>query len=161
MTERPLFVLGTGRCGTTLVHELLARHEEVGRVSNLDDRSPLPLSGRGNGAAFRALPPSVARKGRPRFAPSEGHRSLRREVSPLVATPYRDLLASDAMPWLAERLRRYVGRRTRAQGVPVFLHKFVGWPRARLLNAVFPQARFVHVYRDGRAVANSLLQTSW
>jgi hypothetical protein len=29
------------------------------------------------------------------------------------------------------------------------------------LHAVFPDARFIHVVRDGRAVANSLLQTSW
>jgi hypothetical protein len=26
---------------------------------------------------------------------------------------------------------------------------------------VFPEARFIHVIRDGRAVANSWLQTSW
>jgi nucleoside-diphosphate-sugar epimerase len=32
------FVLGTGRCGSTLIHELLARHEGVGFLSNLDDR---------------------------------------------------------------------------------------------------------------------------
>jgi hypothetical protein len=161
VTDRLIFVLGTGRCGTTLVHELLARHEDVGWVSNIDDRVPVPLSGRGNGRLFRSLPPSFAAKGRPRFAPSEGLRSVGREVSPLVARPYRDLVAADAMPWLAERLRAYHGRRARAQRTPAFLYKFVGWPRAGLLDAVFPEARFVHVYRDGRAVANSLLQTSW
>jgi hypothetical protein len=161
VTDRLLFVLGTGRSGTTLVHELLARHEHVGFVSNIDDHAPVPLSGRGNGPLFRALPPSFARKGRPRFAPSEGHRSLAREVSPVIARPYRDLVASDAMPWLAERLRLYYGRRAAAQGAPVFLHKFAGWPRAGLLDAVFPTARFVHVYRDGRAVASSLMQTPW
>ena len=47
-----------------------------------------------------------------------------------------------------------------AQGRQVFLHHVTGWPRA-LLHAVFPEARFIHVIRDGRAVANSWLQTSW
>jgi hypothetical protein len=43
----------------------------------------------------------------------------------------------------------------------VVLHKFTGWPRARFIHAVLPSARFIHVIRDGRAVANSLLQMSW
>jgi hypothetical protein len=38
------------------------------------------------------------------------------------------------------------------------MHKFTGWPRARLLAAVFPDAKFVHVLRDGRSVANSYVQ---
>jgi hypothetical protein len=35
------FVIGTGRCGSTLVQEVLARHPEVGFVSNLEDKLPL------------------------------------------------------------------------------------------------------------------------
>ncbi|MEY2426226.1 MAG: hypothetical protein QOI61_1798, partial [Actinomycetota bacterium] len=38
------FVLGTGRCGSTLVHELLARHHDVGFLSNIEDRLPLPAA---------------------------------------------------------------------------------------------------------------------
>ena len=36
-----------------------------------------------------------------------------------------------------------------------------GWPRAGFLHAVFPDARYVNVIRDGRAVANSWLQMDW
>ena len=32
------FVLGSGRCGSTLAHDVLARHPDVGFVSNVDDR---------------------------------------------------------------------------------------------------------------------------
>jgi hypothetical protein len=162
VTAQMIFVVGTGRCGTTLVHELLARHRGVGWMSNIDDLvAPARMAGRWNGPVYRRLPPAFSRKGRVRFAPSEGYRSLRLEVSPMVVEPFRDLLATDATPWLTERLRAFYGRRADAQGTPFFLHKFAGWPRARLLNEVFPDARFVHVFRDGRAVANSLLQTSW
>jgi hypothetical protein len=100
-------------------------------------------------------------RGRLRVAPSEGWQVLQRQVSQILVMPHRDLLATDATPWLAARLRRFFERRIAAQGRPVFLHHVTGWPRARLLHAVFPQARFIHVVRDGRAVANSWLQTSW
>src|SRR6266536_3477457 len=84
------FVIGTGRCGSSLVTEVIARHPEVGFVSGLDDKLPgLDLPGRWNNALFRRSSP-------------------------------RD---------------------------------------AGLVT--FPDARFVHVIRDGRAVASSWLQMPW
>ena len=156
------FVLGTGRCGSTLVHEVLARHPAVGFLSNVEDRLPLPpIAGRWNNEIFRAVPAALTRKGRLRFAPSEGYRALGRSVSPVLAAPLRDLRAQDVTPWLEQRTRRFFTGRAEAQGRPVFLHKFTGWPRAGFLGRVFPEARFVHVVRDGRAVANSFLQMPW
>lgn len=156
------FVVGTGRCGSSLIQEALARHPGVGFLSNVEDRLPVPEIGSTlNNSLYRRIPASLTKKGRVRYAPSEGYRALAREVSPLVVAPYRDLLASDVTPWLEERFRRFFASRAAAQGKPVFLHKFTGWPRAGFIRQVFPEARFVHVVRDGRAVANSLLQTSW
>ena len=156
------FVLGTGRCGSTLVHEVLSRHPDVGFVSNLDDKLPFPeILGRWNGALYRFLPPSFAQKGRLRFAPSEAYGVLDRRVSPILSTPFRDLHASDASPWLERRLRRFFAERARVQRSPVFLHKFTGWPRAGFLHRVLPEARFLNVIRDGRAVASSWLQMPW
>jgi hypothetical protein len=95
------------------------------------------------------------------MTPSEGYRLLDRHVSPMLSAPIRDLVAEDASQWLSGRLRTFFERRAAAQGRPLFLHKFTGWPRAGLLHAVFPEARFVHVVRDGRAVACSLVQQPW
>jgi Sulfotransferase family len=157
-----VFVLGTGRCGSSLLHEIVAQHEQVGFISNLDDRLPLPPAvGRWNGPLYRRIPLSMTEKGRLRFAPSEGYRALTRRVSPVIATPVRDLLASDASPWLAARFARFFETRAAAQDRDVFLHKFTGWPRARFIDAALPEARFIHVIRDGRAVASSLLQMPW
>ncbi|MFI9553890.1 sulfotransferase family protein [Nonomuraea endophytica] len=157
------FVIGTGRCGSTLVHEVLARHPALGFVSNLDDRfAHCPsLVRRGANTLYRRVPAALTRKGRPRFAPSEAYRALSREVSPLLSEPFRDLTAEDATPWLADRLRRFFLTRWEAAGTPQYSHKFTGWPRTGLLREVFPDARFVHVVRDGRAVANSWLQMPW
>jgi hypothetical protein len=166
VTDRALaFVVGTGRCGSTLVHELLAGHPQVGFFSNVDDRFP-DLSdrlglGRVNGALLRRLPPSATRKGRPRFAPSEAYRRLEARVSPLLVDPVRDLRASDATPWLRRRLGSAFADAPAPRSSTHLVHKFTGWPRARLLGEVFPEARFVHVVRDGRAVASSWLQMPW
>ena len=157
------FVLGTGRCGSTLVHEVLARHPDVGFVSNVEDRLPMlpPAAGRWNGQLYRHLPVSFTRKGRVRFAPTEGYRVLTARVSPELVAPARDLVAGDATPWLSARTRRFFESRAAAQATPVFLHKFTGWPRAGFLDRTFPGARFVHIVRDGRAVANSFVQMPW
>lgn len=160
--SRYVFVIGTGRCGSTMVEEVLARHPATAFLSNFEDLSRAGSWTRAwNNTIYRVVPPSLTRKGRLRFAPSEGYRALDRDVSPILSRPWRDLTADDATPWLAERTRRFFAMHAKAQGRPVFLHKFTGWPRARFLASVFPTARFIHVVRDGRAVANSWLQMSW
>jgi hypothetical protein len=160
--SRFVFVLGTGRCGSTLVEEVLCRHPSVGFVSNLEDRFNLPVTaGRWNGSLYRRLPAAVTQKSRVRYAPSEAYRVLSREVSPLLASPPRDLVASDVTPWLESRLRAFFTGRAAVQSTDTFLHKFTGWPRSGFIRGVFPSARFIHVVRDGRAVANSWLQMPW
>ncbi len=159
--QRYAFVLGTGRCGSTLVHELLARHPDVGFVTNIDDRVGTGVGGRAQRKLYRRLPPSLTQKGRMRLAPSEAYRALAREVSPVIAESARDLVAADAVPWLAERFRAFFDSRAAAQSAPLFLHKFTGWPRARFVDRVLPGSRYVHIVRDGRAVAASWLQTDW
>ncbi|MGB2935788.1 MAG: sulfotransferase [Nostocoides sp.] len=157
----PAFILGTGRCGSTLVHELIARHPATGFVTNLDD---LGIR-QGNAqqlTLWRRLPAAVSEKGRARLAPSEGYRVLAREVSPALVDPAQDPTAGDLTPWLEERLHAFVDKRLGGlDSAEIFLHKFTGWPRAQLIAAAFPQARFVHIVRDGRAVANSWLQMDW
>jgi hypothetical protein len=41
------------------------------------------------------------------------------------------------------------------------MHHLTGWPRVGLLSVTFPDAKFVHVVRDGRAVTSSWLQMGW
>jgi hypothetical protein len=156
------FIIGTGRCGSTLLHEMLCRHPDIAFMSNLDDRfGAVPGLGSRSGGIYRRLPPRFTEKGRFRFAPSEGYRAMSKEVSPILATSSRDLLSTDATPWLMDRVRKFFGQYASAQSDSVLLHKLTGWPRAGFLGAIFPDARFVHVVRDGRAVANSWLQMPW
>ncbi|WP_432862883.1 sulfotransferase family protein [Microbispora rosea] len=157
------FLIGTGRCGSTLLYEVLARHPQVGFVSNWDDRSPrTPRFLRRNaGRIYRLTTVPLLERRRLRVRPCEGQRVLSREVSPAVVDPFRDLTDDDVTPWLAGRMRRFFGTRAAEQRTGHLVHKFTLWPRAAFLHKIFPGARFVHIVRDGRAVANSHLQMTW
>ena len=179
--ERFVFMIGTGRCGSSILARVLASHPDVGFISQIDWRlerfsrllpsqSALfrglgrPIEGRVVETRKRRVRGSVSRAAsalRAGAGPWEAYRSLIKEVSPMIAFPCRDLVAEDAAPWVRARFGRFFRERAHAERKPVFLHKFTGWPRARFINAVFPTAKFVHVIRDGRAVANSLLQVGW
>lgn len=158
-----VFLISHGRSGSSLVHEAIAQHPDVGFISNVEDRLVRlpPVAGRYNNLLYRFMPPSFARKGRLRYAPSEAYRLLAREVSPMLVASSRDLMASDAEPFLVERFRRFFLERARRQGKSVFLHKFTGWPRSGFLLEAFPDARLIHVVRDGRDVVSSKLRTPW
>jgi hypothetical protein len=172
---RFLFIIGTGRCGSTLVQELIAGHPDVGYISNLDMAlSPFNPKGKANHLIARAVTGSLARRdsaylkrGRyslaehVHFGPSEAYRLIDRHLSPIVSESFRDLTEDDVTPWLADRFRAFFTERAEAQGTPVFMHKFTGWPRARFIHAIMPEARFLHVVRDGRAVASSIVQRPW
>ncbi|HLI60905.1 MAG TPA: sulfotransferase [Solirubrobacteraceae bacterium] len=155
-----VFIIGTGRCGSTVLAETVCRHPDVGFISNIDERFPrLTALTRWNNAIYRRFPSGgVVHK---RFIPSEAYGLLDREVSPILSSPFRDLKERDAGPWLSRRVEECFARRAAAQHAPIFLHKFTGWPRASFLHRTFPSARFVHIVRDGRAVANSWLQMPW
>ncbi|MBS1214568.1 MAG: sulfotransferase [Proteobacteria bacterium] len=167
-------VFGTGRSGTTLVQEVLTRHASTGFVSNIEDKFPLlHYDGRWNQRIYQHVPPKdpalrpfkdrrkLWESGRVRLAPSEAWEVMDRQVSSIWAKPCRDLVASDATPWLKDRFRNFFQRRADAQGSSVFVAHWTGWPRAGFAEEAIPGTRFIHVIRDGRAVANSWLQMGW
>ncbi|HET7563228.1 MAG TPA: sulfotransferase [Rhodanobacteraceae bacterium] len=158
MIDQPIFVVGAGRSGSSLFHQMFTEHPQVAWMSTLCDRHPDRL------AAHRALMRAID-------LPVMGTVLKRRWESAECygfwdhcfrgfSQPCRDLCAEDATPRAKARLQHAVEglvtpRRSR------LLVKITGWPRVAFLHAVFPDARFIHVYRDGRAVANSLLQVDF
>lgn len=170
-----LFIIGTGRCGSTLVQELIARHPDVGFVSNVDATlAAWNPKGRRNHFLYGSVPAAYGRRDRAylknlrytlgeriHFGPSEAYKLISQQVAPTVSAPFRDLTEDDVTPWLADRFRSFFEERAAAQGSPVFMHKFTGWPRARFIDEIMPNARFLHLVRDGRAVASSIIQRPW
>ena len=156
------FIVGTGRCGSTLLHEILAKHEEVSFFTNFEDNhKKLVFPGNWGGALYRKNHLALTKAGRKRFAPTEAYQLIARNVSPIYVRPYRDLTADDLTPWMKERFYNFFHQHYKKYGKPAFIHKYTGWSRIGFFSDIFPEAKFIHIVRDGRAVASSWLQMRW
>ena len=70
--------------------------------------------------------------------------------------PFRDLTASDVTPKIKQKLPAVLSKNLTSKKNR-FCTKLTGWPRIGFLNEIFPDAKFIHIVRDGRAVTNSLI----
>lgn len=156
------FIVGTGRCGSTLLHEIMAKHKEVSFFTNFDEQhAKLSFLSKWGGTFYRNNHLALTRAGKQRFAPTEAYRLISRKVSPIYVRPYRDLTADDLTPWMKERFYNFFYEYYKKYGKPTFIHKYTGWSRIGFFSEIFPQAKFIHIVRDGRAVASSWLQMKW
>lgn len=139
--DRPIFIVGPHRSGTTLLYRVLSQHPDLGYFNRYDKRFP----------------------GAPRMA--AWLTRLTAHDQPMETQPIWDrskrgdddmLRAEHATPDISEWFRRRVATTLRLRGAPRFVAKY---PRLSLrldwLDAIFPDALFVHVQRDWRAVVNS------
>ena len=157
----PIFIIGCGRSGTTIVYDLLCEHPDLAWFSNYAERWPaVPQLA----ALSRVRRFERVRRSGSRFVPSpqEGHRIWDRCGPRGEAARNRPLTEADADAREKERVRRLVNEHARYQGKPRFINKNTrNSRRIRYLDAIFPDALFVHVLRDPRAVVASLLAVSW
>ncbi len=154
----PVFIIGTGRCGSTAFHDLLALHPRVTWLSRLSNRfAARPQLNQLLLSCYRL--PGAAGLLRHRFYPIEAYRFWDSHY-PGFSMPFRDLTAADALPAATSRLRA-AARACVSTSRPHLLCKITGWPRIGFLDAVYPNARFIAVIRDGRATAGSLLRVKF
>ena len=176
--ERPVFLLGAPRSGTTLLYKILCMHSEAAWISNWVRSSPratalaafnripfwLPawqrrawfgddsnayVYGRHRATWERAFPTPV--EGEPLFEPIG-------MTAPGSDDASRHALADEGLGVLRSRLESI----RRFSGGSVFINKRIGNNRrVGLLLRGFPSARFVDLLRDGRAVASSLSRVDW
>ncbi|HZQ87049.1 MAG TPA: sulfotransferase [Acidimicrobiales bacterium] len=172
MTERPLFLVGAPRSGTSLLYKALCLHPEVAYISNWVNRFPsVPQLAWANRLAAR-LPAAQRRVwfgggdaayvyGRRRPAwerafpmPVEGEPFFRRAGVPETA--------EGSAPGDHDTLVAAFARLRQSAGGRVVVNKRIGNNRRiPLLAGAFPEARFVELVRDGRAVAASLRRVDW
>ncbi len=160
--DRPVFIFGVPRSGTTVTQALMASHPDLAWSSQFTNRFPehpqLAL-------LSRVLDvDSVRRRLSTRWwitpRPAEPY-ILLRYVTDSAFTQPRPLAEADVTPHAASRYRHVVRQHLHWQGKSRYLQKHTGFPRTRYLRTIFPNARFVHVLRDGRAVANSLVHVGF
>ncbi|MDX1683578.1 MAG: sulfotransferase, partial [Phycisphaeraceae bacterium] len=154
----PLFLVGTGRCGSSLLHRLLAAHPRAAYLTGFAQRWP-GRPGRQQMAMRLASTSGIGSRIQPRLVPGECYGWWDHHF-PGFSRPGRDLRAGDISERCQQALRRAAGRIGGGQrDLPVF--KITGWPRIGLLKKVWPEARLVHVVRDGRATASSFLHVNF
>jgi sulfotransferase family protein len=155
---KPIIIVGTGRCGSTVFHRLLAKHPEVMWLSAICDRFPTrPAWNRRVVTAMRN--PLFRWLLGGKIQPSECYRFWDRHAYGF-SEPCRDLVDTD----VTTRVKRQVLGAMESLLTPTcsrLLLKITGWPRIGFLNEIFEDARFIHILRDGRAVASSLIHVDF
>jgi hypothetical protein len=156
---KPIFIVGTGRCGSTAFHRLLARHPQLMWLSGFAEHFPYRPAW--NRWAVTAVGNPLLRGllgGRIR--PGENYGFWYKHAYGF-AEPGRDLTPADVTPRVRRQVRGVVeAMLTRKRSR--MLVKLTGWSRIGFLHEIFDDAKFIHIVRDGRAVASSLLHIgSW
>ena len=171
----PVFLVGPARSGTSLLYKVLCLHPEAAYISNWVARFPRVTrlaalnrwARRRSGKRMRVWfgddsNAYVYGKGRRRKhrgfpMPVEGEPVFSR-----CGIPQDRLLAPDGLWREGQALRRELEAIRVASGGSVFINKRIANNlRIAFLAAAFPDARFVSIVRDGRAVALSLSRVDW
>jgi omega-hydroxy-beta-dihydromenaquinone-9 sulfotransferase len=172
----PVFIIGCPRSGTTLTLDLVASHGAFAWVSNKLNENPQKLE---LTALNRVYHLPLAGK---YLYVNRHRRPLRRLPTPVEPwqfwdaylacfrwpmggpIPPRRRSADDITTEEIKRIRTVIDRICRYQNRRRFLSKYTDFPRITYLSQAFPDARFIHIVRDGRATAYSLydcFMTKW
>lgn len=169
-----VFLLGAGRSGTTLLYKLLSIHRSVSYLNNYQNRYP-----QFNFTAFlqRILNQFPEYKRTTWFKKHGGayFDQRRKWLQSIVPTPSEaesvyvscgiptfrtdDFLVQ---PHVAQCLINKFESVRRISGGEVLLSKrTANNRRIPILKQIFPDAKYIHLVRDGRSVAYSLLRVAW
>lgn len=153
-SAKPIVVVGTGRSGSSALYRLMARHPDLAWLSGLCNRYPRrPELNRYFMRVMSVRP--LENLLRRRFQPNESY-VFWEHYARGFGRPFRDLTAADVTERERKAIRRALGSCVTESRSRLLL-KITGWPRIGYLSEIFPDAKYIHLVRDGRAVANSLL----
>ena len=164
--DRPIFFVGAPRSGTTIIFEALSAHEDLGWFSNYLHKFP--------GYPGLSIVSRLGFSNRLLSAKKQNGRSAFRLPLPYAVECYpawrlccgekfsRDfLINAKATDVEKAKIIRLVKSVLKYHGKPRFATKITGPSRMSYLKSIFPDALFVHVVRDGRAVVNSLMKVDF
>ncbi len=151
---KPILIIGAPGSGTTLLFQTLCSHRDLAYINHNILRSGLLRHGRIVGDRRKAL----------LILQNLIHRDPASNLplgDALWVKYFRDynyMAEKDYSEEMAAYFRKKVLQVQKLWGRPRFVDKtLVNCFRVRLLNLIFPDAKFIHIIRDGRAVAYSIL----
>jgi hypothetical protein len=158
--QRPLIVVGTGRCGSTFLHRLLAFHDELGWLSTFNETFPRRQWLSAFSRLYAAPLPTGLKEMKAFPKPFEAYRfwehylpGFSRRESPQVP--------EEIDPGMIEAVREATRRVLRFHGRDRLLVKVTGWARMAYFDRIYPDARFVFLQRDPRSVVSSWIKAGW
>ena len=151
---KPILIIGAPGSGTTLLYQTLCSHRDLAYINHNMLRAGILRHGRLVGDRRRAL----------LMLQNLIHRDPASNL-PLGDAlwikyfgDYNYMTEKDYSEEMAGYFRKKVLQVQNLWGRPRFVDKtLVNCFRVRLLNSIFPDAKFLHIIRDGRAVAFSIL----
>ena len=170
--QKPIFLIGMGRSGTTVLAEAISIHKDLGWISKYLEVFPslpqlsflhklvdIPFLGvylRGKKKQSKGLINFIRR-----FLPYcvENYNIWEKFCGKKFSFDY--LAHQKASEAEKEAVIKYVRTLLKYQRKKRFFAKFTGPPRICFLQSIFPDAYFIHVIRDPRAVVNSLLKVKF
>lgn len=158
--QRPIVIVGTGRCGSTLLHRLLARHDELGWLSTFNEVFPSQTWLSVFSGLYRSPLPDRAKELRVFPKPFEAYRFWEHYL-PGFSRRERPLAAEDVPVERIDPVRDATARVLRLQRRPRLLVKVTGWSRIAYFDRVYPDAHFIWLRRDPRSVVSSWIRAGW
>ncbi len=159
---QPIFIVGCHRSGTSVFYNAMAEHPDLACITNCVNMTPtIPLI---HTKLKELVAPLLVFKDRwiedgvaqTPFTPSEGIRIFERYV-PDLNQLYMDETIDN--PRLETYLKATIQKLIWQQKAKRFLNKNPdNSVRIRYLDKLFPDSYFVHIVRDGRAVAASMIK---
>ena len=170
--DRPIFMIGMGRSGSTIMSEAFSVHDDLGWfsvylnkvnffpwITIFDRLVNIPKIGfhlRGKKKQDKGIV-STIRRYLPRIA--EPYPILERICGEKISYDYliKQIATEDERIGVTNLVKTIL----RLQGKKRLFTKFTGPPRIHYLNSIFPHAHYVHVIRDPRAVVASFLHVDF
>jgi len=153
MSNAPFFIVGSGRSGSTLLRMILASHSRIAIPPETWFLIPLceqiPLE--------RPLDASAVEKA---IAIMTGH--YRWPDMGVDASAFRQEVTSVKEPYLKDVVEIVYRKHLKEEGKTRWGDKTPGYIKiVPELAKLYPDARFIHLVRDGRDVAKSFQSTGW
>jgi len=159
--EKPIFIVGAPRSGTTLLYQTLAQHPDLGWLSNKTGKKFYSkeylrfvyLRRRIFDLRNFSYPIEAFN---PRFYSTT---EFPAEVGYLWSMVFKGDWDSKISEKNLEILKKTIVEILNKKNKKRFISKFPGYSiKIPLINKAFPDSKFIHIIRDGRFVVNSMLK---
>ncbi len=157
---RPVIIVGTGRCGSTMLHRLLALHDDVGWLSSFNEALPSQTWLSAFSGLYRSRLPERVRHLKAFPKPFEAYRFWEHYL-PGFSRRERPLTADDVPLDGIAPMRKATDRVLRFQRRSRLLVKVTGWSRMAYFDQIYPDCLFCVLQRDPRAVVSSWIKAGW